>query len=156
LRLRGVDDPLRYFCDTAGGLGSKLGPVLFQLPPNFKQDLGRLGDLLVQLPPGLRAAVEFRNATWFADDTYTLLRDYNVALCVADTEEGTTPLVATADFGYVRLRDTYGPADLERWARDLATAGGDWQDAFVFFKHEEQGLGPELAQQFAALTSSAR
>lgn len=153
LRLRGVDDPLRYFCDTARGLGSKLGPVLFQLPPNFKQDVGRLGDLLVQLPPGIRAALEFRHPSWFADETYTLLRDYNAALCVADTEDGTTPLVATADFGYVRLRDTYGAEDLERWVHELTAAGRDWHDAFVFFKHEEQGLGPQLAQRFAELTS---
>src|SRR5207247_1600053 len=103
-RLRDVDEPLRYFCDTARTLGDKLGPLLFQLPPNFKKATDRLGDLLAQLPPGLRAALEFRHASWFDDETYALLRARNAALCVADTEDGTTPTVATADWGYVRLR----------------------------------------------------
>src|SRR2546430_776485 len=103
-RLRDVDEPLRYFCDTARTLGDKLGPVLFQLPPNFSKAADRLGDLLAQLPPGLRAAFEFRHASWFDDETYGLLRTRNAALCVADTDEGTTPTVATADWGYVRLR----------------------------------------------------
>jgi uncharacterized protein YecE (DUF72 family) len=107
-RLKGVDEPLRYFLDVARALGPKLGPVLFQLPPNFKKDLGRLGDLLVLLPPGLRAAFEFRHDSWFDDEVYERLRARNDALCVADTEKGTTPMVATADWGYLRLRDEGG------------------------------------------------
>ena len=126
-RLREFADPLRYFVDTAAGLGPKLGPVLFQLPPNFKKDLDRLGGLLDQLPAGLRCAFEFRHDSWFADDVYERLRAANAALCVADTEEATTPLEATADWGYFRLRDEgYTPADLEEWARAirrLAAAG---------------------------------
>jgi uncharacterized protein YecE (DUF72 family) len=103
-RLRGRR-ALRYFLDVVRGLGAKLGPLLFQLPPNFKKDAGRLGDLLALLPPDLRCAFEFRHASWFADDVYDLLRARHAALCVADTEAGTTPLVATADLGYFRLRD---------------------------------------------------
>src|SRR2546425_3067852 len=103
-RLRDVDEPLRYFCDTARTLGDKLGPVLFQLPPNFRKAADRLGDLLAQLPPGLRAAFEFRHASWFDDETYRLLRTPHAALCVADTEEGTTPTGPTADWGSAGLR----------------------------------------------------
>jgi uncharacterized protein YecE (DUF72 family) len=151
-RLRDVDDPLRYFTETIRPLGAKLGPVLVQLPPNFKQDLTRLKDFLTLFPADLRSAFEFRHASWFADDTYEALRGANAALCVADTDEGHTPLVATADFGYFRLRDEgYKKKDLETWAGTVRDLGQQWDDAFVFFKHEESGEGPKLAEKFAAL-----
>jgi uncharacterized protein YecE (DUF72 family) len=154
-RLRDVDDPLRYFTETIRPLGPKLGPILVQLPPNFKQDLARLKDFLTLFPADLRCAWEFRHASWFADDTYEALRAANAALCVADTEDGHTPLVATADFGYFRLRDEgYAKPQLEQWATKVKDLGTAWQDAFVFFKHEESGVGPELAQEFAALFGS--
>jgi uncharacterized protein YecE (DUF72 family) len=155
-RLKNVDEPLRYFCDTARGLGAKLGPVLFQLPPNFKKDTGRLGDLLVQLPPGLACAFEFRNESWFTDDVYERLRARRCALCIADTGKGHTPLVATADWGYLRLRDEgYTPKDLEAWARTIQELGAAWRDGWVYFKHEESGVGPALAQQLRALLPGA-
>jgi uncharacterized protein YecE (DUF72 family) len=132
-----VDEPLRYFCDTARALGDKLGPLLFQLPPNFKKAADRLGDVLARLPPDHRAAFEFRHASWFDDEVYGLLRSRNAALCVADTEEGSTPAVATADFGYVRLRAVkYSPDDLRRWLDTIHRIGSGWLDTFVFFKHE--------------------
>ena len=151
-RLRDIDDPLRYFLEMARKLGAKLGPLLFQLPPNFKKDLARLGDLLTQFPPDLRCAWEFRHESWFSDDVYDALRKSNAALCVADTENGTTPLVATASWGYLRLRDEgYGAGDLARWVETVRQLGAAWQDAYVFFKHEESGIGPKLAQQFEQL-----
>lgn len=154
-RLKFVDKPLAYFCDTTRGLGPKLGPILFQLPPNFKKDLARLVDLLPLLPPDVRSAWEFRHASWFADDVYDALKRRNAALCVADTEDGTTPLVATADFGYFRLRDEgYKKKDLERWRDTVHELGAGWRDAFVFFKHEESGIGPALAQKFTALATA--
>ena len=150
-RLRDVDDPLRFFCDTARLLGDRLGPLLFQLPPNFKKDTGRLADVLVQIPPDLRSAWEFRHESWFADDVYERLRARNAALCIADTEEGTTPAVATADFGYLRLRAVdYSDAALARWVETIRTVGAGWRDAFVFFKHEDAGSGPELAARLTA------
>jgi len=151
-RLKDIDDPLRFFLDIARMLGPKLGPLLFQLPPNFKKDVARLGDLLTQFPPDIRCAWEFRHESWFSDDVYEVLRKGNAALCVADTEEGTTPLVSTADFGYLRLRDEgYAKKDLEKWVGAVRDLGKSWRDAFIFFKHEESGIGPKLAQQFAAL-----
>jgi uncharacterized protein YecE (DUF72 family) len=146
-RLKNVDEPLRFFCDTARGLGDKLGPLLFQLPPNFKKDTDRLGDLLVQVPPGFHCAFEFRNDSWLAEDVYERLRARNAALCIADTEKGHTPLVATADWGYFRLRDEgYTPKHLEEWARTIERLGTGWRDAWVYFKHEESGVGPAFAQ----------
>lgn len=151
-RLKDVDEPLRYFSETALTLKDKLGAVLVQLPPNFKKDVTRLGDFLALVRPELRLVFEFRHASWFGDDVYGLLKTYNAALCVADTDAGHTPLVATADFGYFRLRDEgYDAKALEQWARDVRTLGAQWRDAFVFFKHEESGEGPKLAEQFAAL-----
>jgi uncharacterized protein YecE (DUF72 family) len=155
-RLRDVDDPVRFFCDTARLLGDKLGPLLFQLPPNFKVDAGRLADLLALLPPDLRAAFEFRNASWFSDEVYTRLAGRNAALCIADNDDGATPAVATADWGYLRLRATgYADDDLRGWLATMRRIGPRWRDAFVFFKHEDKGTGPALAQRLAALTAEA-
>ena len=126
--------------------------MLFQLPPNFKKDIARLSDLLTQFPSDVRAACEFRHASWWSDDVYELLRSTNTALCIADTEEGTTPLVATADFGYLRLRDEwYAEDSLRDWMQQVQAWGEAWTDAYIFFKHEEKGMGPKLARQFLTL-----
>jgi uncharacterized protein YecE (DUF72 family) len=152
-RLRNVDDPVRVFCDTVQTLGERLGPVLFQLPPNLARDTDRLADLLALLPPGLVTAFEFRHPSWFDDAVYERLRARNAALCVADTDAATTPLVATADFGYLRLRDEgYGDADLARWARTVRAMG--WKRAHVFFKHEDSGTGPAFARRFLDLSAT--
>jgi uncharacterized protein YecE (DUF72 family) len=151
-RLQNIDEAVRRFCDTAGLLGARLGPLFFQLPPNFKKDVSRLGDLLVQLPPDRRAAFEFRHPSWFADDVYDRLRARNAALCIADTEDGSTPAVSTADWGYLRLRAVdYTDAQLVEWVATMGRIGGDWRDAFVYFKHEERGTGPALARRFQTL-----
>jgi uncharacterized protein YecE (DUF72 family) len=151
-RLKNVDESLRFFLETARKLGPKLGPILFQLPPNFKKDVALLGDLITQFPADLRCAWEFRHASWFGDDVYEILRTGNAALCVADTAEGTTPLEATADFGYVRLRDEgYSKEAMQDWVGKVKALGTAWTDAFVFFKHEGKGEGPKFAATFAGL-----
>jgi uncharacterized protein YecE (DUF72 family) len=153
-RLRNIDEPLRLFLDVVRKLNAKLGPVLFQLPPNFKKDLARLGDLLTQFPTDVRAACEFRHASWWSDDVYELLRSTNTALCIADTEEGTTPSEVTADFGYVRLRDEgYSQDELGEWTKKIQALGSAWTDAYIFFKHEEKGMGPTLAREFLQLAA---
>ncbi len=154
-RLKDIDDNLRFFCETAAGLGERLGALLFQLPPNFKKDTARLANLLALMAPGLRCACEFRHESWFADDVYELLRTYNAARCVADTDENTTPLVATANFGYLRLRDEgYDTGQVAEWVGKVRELGAGWTDAFVFFKHEGSAEGPRLAQQFLERASS--
>ena len=141
-RLRDVDEPVRAFCDVTRGLGAHLGPLLFQLPPNFKKDVGRLGDILYMVPPELRMAWEFRHASWFADDVYERLRARNAALAIVEDEETTTPVLATADWGYLRLRAVdYTDAQLATWVDTIRTTGAGWRDAFVFFKHEERAPG---------------
>ena len=154
-RLRDVDDPVRFFCDTARLLGPKLGPLLFQLPPNFKADTGRLADVLALLPPDVRAAFEFRNPTWFTEEVYTRLAARNAALCIADNDDGATPSVATADWGYLRLRATgYGDGDLRGWLASMHRIGERWRDAYVFFKHEDEGTGPALGARLMSLVAT--
>jgi len=151
-RLSGVEDAVRFFTETVRTLGGKLGPLLFQLPPSFRKDTARLTGVLGQLSPDLRVAWEFRHPSWFADDVYALLAERDAALCIVDAEEGTTPDVPTASWGYVRLRDrAYTGSELESWAASLARPV--WRDAFAYFKHEDTGLGPALAADLAARIS---
>lgn len=148
-RLKDCGDALAFFCESARVLGAHLGPLLFQLPPNLKADVPRLAGFLKLLPSDIRAAFEFRHESWLTEDVYALLREAGAALCIADFGDKTTPVEATARHGYLRLRDEgYTPADLERWAMELISHAKSWEDAFVFFKHEEEGKGPEFAQAF--------
>ena len=147
-RLKDAGDSLGFFLRNASALGTALGPTLFQLPPNFKKDLPRLQEFLQLLPPRWRAAFEFRHSTWFDDEVYDALRARHVALVAADTDEGQAPVIATADWGYFRLRcTTYSRSDLETWAKRIGEQ--PWQEAFVFFKHEDDGgEGPRMAGEF--------
>ena len=148
-RLMGSEDAVKFFCDAARVLGAHLGPLLFQLPPTFRRDLARLEAFLKIVPADLRAAIEFRHDSWLTDDVYALLSAHNVALCIADFGDKTTPLRATARHGYLRLRDEgYQPADLERWAKTVKDQTPHWDETWVFFKHEDEGKGPEFAQAF--------
>jgi uncharacterized protein YecE (DUF72 family) len=102
------------------------------------------------------AAFEFRNASWLDGPVYERLQARNLALCIADTGDKTTPIVETADYGYFRLRDEgYQPADIERWAAEVQTHAGRWREAFVYFKHEDEGKGPEFGEALARLLGQA-
>ena len=153
-KLRGCADTLRYFCQVVADLESKLGVVLFQLPPAFKKDAALLASFLEEIPPGMRAAFEFRHESWLDDEVFALLKNKNVALCIAESEKLSTPIVATADYGYLRLRrEDYGSADMLRWAQAIREKSGVWSDAFVYLKHEESGVGPKLAGELRELLS---
>jgi uncharacterized protein YecE (DUF72 family) len=139
-------EPTREFVRRSEALGEKRGPLLFQLPPNLKADHTRLETFLAALPGGLEPALEFRHESWFRDETWSLLRTHGAALCIAQTDDLDTPLVATAPFGYVRLRREYEPAALADWAARLRAVEG-WQRVYVFLKHDE-GQAPALARGF--------
>jgi uncharacterized protein YecE (DUF72 family) len=146
-RLRNCADRVRQFLEAASLLGPKLGALLFQLPPNLKKDVGLLREFLDSFPPRVRAAFEFRHDSWFDDSVFDVLRDRQVALCIADSEKLSTPLVATAGFGYYRLRDEgYSAADISRWADVVHADAAGGREVFVYFKHEEEGKGPEFAR----------
>jgi uncharacterized protein YecE (DUF72 family) len=146
-KLQRCEDLLETFCTTARTLGPKLGILLFQLPPNFKKDASVLRAFLALLPEGTRAAFEFRDPSWFDPEVFEALQARNIALCVADSEKLHAPVEVTADYAYFRLRDEgYQQPDIEAWARtirELQQPG----DVFVYFKHEEQGLGPDFARR---------
>jgi uncharacterized protein YecE (DUF72 family) len=143
-RLKDAADATAYFLKVAATLGERLGPILFQLPPFFKKDAGVLREFLAGLPPGVSAAFEFRHPSWFDDEVSTLLADRGAALVAGDPDEGDPlPLIATAPFGYLRLRAaSYDLAGLQAWHARIAAQ--PWQKAFVYLKHEV--LGPAYAQ----------
>jgi uncharacterized protein YecE (DUF72 family) len=151
-KLKNCGDTMRYFCQVITDLEAKLGPVLFQLPPNFKKDTAVLAEFLAEVPAGLRAAFEFRNASWFDDEVFALLNSKNISLCINESADLSAPVVATADYGYLRLRrEDYTDADMERWAKTISDHEKVWPDAFVYLKHEERGIGPKLASQLLGL-----
>jgi uncharacterized protein YecE (DUF72 family) len=140
-------ETVAYLFETAKALGEGLGPVFFQTPPLLRKDVARLRGFLSLLPAGHPVAFEFRHESWFDEEVYGALRAHNAALVSADTDdsgEQGAPIVATADWGYLRLRRReYTDTDLSGWAdRILAQP---WGRAFVFFKHEEAGAGPAMA-----------
>jgi uncharacterized protein YecE (DUF72 family) len=140
-----------YMVKTLSTLGSRLGPVLFQLPPNMKADLERLREFLVKLPQGPRYAMEFRHESWFGDELVAALRERDVALVTIDQDDFSSPVLSTSSWGYLRLhRFDYSPAALGEWARRIKDQG--WSEAFVYFKHdhvpESEGSGPLAVQAF--------
>ena len=136
LKPESVTESIGFLYGNMGPLGDKRGPVLFQLPPNFKKDVARLQAFLALLPPDHGAAFEFRNDTWFSDDVYESLRSAGASLCLSEREDNAPPpLVETAPWGYVRLRlEQYSDADLAQWAKRLESTG--WKEIFVYFMHE--------------------
>jgi uncharacterized protein YecE (DUF72 family) len=152
-RLNGVEEEMGFLLDSARTLGVRLGPFLVQIPPNFKRDDDRLAAFLGLLPPGVRAAFEVRHPSWLVPEVFALLEKHGVALVASQTdEEPDITLTRTAPWGYVRLRKTgYEPAELDAWSRRIAETG--WEEAFIFFKHEQ--IGPDLAEKLTAAAGKA-
>lgn len=152
-RLKNAEEPLVRLLDVAAALKARLGPLLFQLPSQLAKDAGRLRDFLALLPQARQVAFEFRHASWFDEEIYQLLGDHQAALCIAEAEDGPeVPCVATADWGYVRLRrPDYREAELQTWVQRLRAQA--WADTFVFFKHEDEARGPRLATRFLEMAA---
>ena len=151
-RLKDAGEPTRTFCRETAVLKSLRGPLLFGLPPNFKKDVPRLRQFLGKLEKGTRVAFEFRNLSWFDDETFDCLRSHGCALCINDDkqESAWTELVHTTNWGYLRLRrGAYTTKALAAWLNKLQAQ--KWRDAYVFFRHEETGTGPRLATRFLKL-----
>jgi uncharacterized protein YecE (DUF72 family) len=147
-RLRDCADDVKYFLEVAATLGPKLGAILFQTPPYLRMNLEVLDGFLQMLPQGLMAAFEFRHNSWMEADVFSRLQARGLALCVADSENFSTPVEITAGYAYFRLRDEgYLPADIERWAQVIREKTAACSEVFVYFKHEEAGIGAEFAKQ---------
>ncbi len=152
LRAAEVVESVNGFMTAASELGPQLAALLFQLPPNLKKDLGLLKEFLALLPPKTTAAFEFRNTSWLDDEVFDALRARNMALCIADSEARETPIVTTADYAYLRLRDEgYGDADIAKWTESAKKLGETAKDVFVYFKHEDEGKGAAFGQQMMTL-----
>jgi uncharacterized protein YecE (DUF72 family) len=154
-RLKNTDEAVSYFLGVAGVLRNRLGPLLFQLPPDLVKDLSLLRGFLQTLPPRpYRAAFEFRHPSWFDDDVFALLRQHNASLCVSDgVGDLVVPCLATADWGYLRLRrQDYDTAQLMVWGKRIKAQS--WQEVFVYFKHEDTARGPLLARELIELTGA--
>jgi uncharacterized protein YecE (DUF72 family) len=146
-----VKDTVDYFAKVSSALDEKRGVVLFQMPPSFKLNIDRLKDFIEIIPEELKCAFEFRHEEWFNENVYDLLRKRNFALCLSDTdEEPVKELINTADWSYLRLRRLeYKKKDLSEWMKKIKSQ--NWKETFIFFKHEDEGKGPEFAKKFIEL-----
>jgi uncharacterized protein YecE (DUF72 family) len=150
-RLKDAGVDVEYLFRAENSLAQSKGAVLFQLPPSLRKNLRTLQNFLSLLPPDRSVAFEFRHPSWFDEEVFACLRERNCALCLADTEDAETiNLVPTANWGYLRLRRSdYTKTDLLSWKQRIL--GQNWDHAYVFFKHEDEGIGPKLAAQFLEL-----
>ena len=149
-RLKNAEEFLARFLSTLTGLAEqgKLGPVLFQLPPNLQADSALLVAFMAALPKGLAAAFEFRHVSWFADDIFSLLTEHGRALCVAETEERITPDVVTAGFCYYRYRKPqYSPQERQAMVERIHEHLSSGRDVYAYFKHEETPQGVLYARE---------
>jgi uncharacterized protein YecE (DUF72 family) len=146
-RLKDSKELVSHLFKVAAILKKRLGPVLFQLPPNFKKDAERLSDFLDLLPARCRAAFEFRHESWFDDEIFELLQIHRTALCIAEADNDfEVPFVASADWGYLRLRrENYTDAELKAWVKKVKKQ--QWSDAFIYFRHEDTAKGPKFAKR---------
>lgn len=139
---------VEFLLKNTSALATRLGPILFQLPPNLKKDLDRLRAFLATLPADRRYTIEFRHESWFEDDVFDVLRERDVPLCIIEQPDFASPVVSTASWGYVRLhRFDYDDAMMKTWAERLAAQ--PWSEAYVYFKHDEGiGSGPPAVDAF--------
>jgi uncharacterized protein YecE (DUF72 family) len=152
-RLRGARDAIDYFTDVAGALGERLGPVLFQLPPDLECDNALLADFLSELEGRVRAAFEFRHRSWFGDATMDTLHAAGAALCIAESDKLSSPVERTAPHVYMRLRkERYDDAELREWARRIRELARDSGEICAYFKHE--AAAPALAARLQELVSA--
>ncbi len=150
-RLKDAEADVDYLFRVAATLGSTLGAVLFQLPPHLRKDIERLKNFLSLLPGERAVGFEFRHPSWFDDEVFACLKERNRALCMAEMDDKeSSDLIATATWGYLRLRRSdYSRADLLNWKERVLAQ--PWDHAYIFFKHEDEGIGPKLAGEFLEL-----
>jgi uncharacterized protein YecE (DUF72 family) len=164
-KLRNVEGALQNFLSRAKLLGEKLGPLLYQLPPNMPRNDAVLEAFLHVLPSELCHVFEFRHESWLEEEVFDLLREYNAGFCIFDMPELTTPVIATADFAYVRFHGStglysscYTDAELEEWARRIASLGKDLKAAYIYFNNDAEAFAVRnaktLREKLTAITES--
>jgi uncharacterized protein YecE (DUF72 family) len=155
-KLKGPEEGLRRFFSPLAPLAQKLGPVVFQLPPRWRADPGRLAAFLDALPPGRRYAFEFREESWFGPGTYELLERHGAALCLWDLAGRRSPVRVTTDFAYVRLhgpggpyQGSYGDEALEVWAARMLEWRAAGISTYCYFDNDDRGHAPLDALRLA-------
>ena len=153
-RLQSAEKETDAFLEMASLLGKRQGPILLQLPPNFKKDVSRLDAFLKQVDGRAKLAFEFRNATWLDEEVYSCLRTHGAALCVTDRDElPETGVVHTTNWGYLRLwDDKYTDARLRKWLDGVNAQ--KWREVYVIFMHEDEGVSPKVAARFMKLADA--
>jgi uncharacterized protein YecE (DUF72 family) len=153
-KLQNAEQETDDFLSVAAVLEERQGPILFQMSPSFKKDVSRLETFLKHIAGRAKSAFEFRHASWLDDEVADCLRAYSAVLCVADGDDlPATELVRTADWGYVRLRDdNYTDERLREWIQRIRSH--KWDETYVFFMHEDTGIGPKLATRFIELAGA--
>jgi uncharacterized protein YecE (DUF72 family) len=157
-KLNNAQDGLNRFLENVELLGPKLGPILFQLPPNWEINMDRLATFLDILPVCHKYVFEFRNHSWNTSPVYDLLARYNASHCIFDLARYLSPFAITADFSYIRLhgpgdkyQGSYSDSQLEEWAQKI----GDWSKSlaavYVYFDNDERGYAPQAALRLKAL-----
>jgi len=157
-RLKNVEEPLQNFLERADLLNNKLGPLLYQLPPNMKRDDERLKAFLITLPVRYRHVFEFRHGSWFDDGVFNILRRYNAGWCVFDMPALTSPVVATADFAYIRFHGStglywsnYSDKELSSWAKRIAKLGENLKAVYIYFNNDVAGYALSNAKTLVRL-----
>lgn len=157
-RLKGVDEPLQRFLSRADLLQDKLGPLLYQLPPNMKCNEETLEAFLVGLPDKYRHVLEFRNESWLNNSVFTILRRYNVGFCVFDMPDVSCPVAATADFAYIRFHGStdlyasyYSDEELYGWAKRITELGKGLKTVYIYFNNDAEAYAVRNAQKMRQL-----
>jgi uncharacterized protein YecE (DUF72 family) len=149
-RLAIPSEALSYFLQVSSGLGNRLGALLFQLPPFLKCNEQKLAAFLSALPTGIPVAFEFRHDSWFNPQIYRILEEHAAALCIHDSDDGTTPLVVTSRLVYLRLRRSkYLPEARNQWLDRIRIWTAEGRDVFAYIKHEDNPDAPIIALEFA-------
>jgi uncharacterized protein YecE (DUF72 family) len=160
-KLRNVEGALENFLSRAKILGGKLGPLLYQLPPNMPRNDRVLEAFLQLLPPGLSHVFEFRHESWFDEEVFALLKEHNIGFCVYDMPDFTTPVVATADFAYIRFHGSgelygscYSDAELEVWPKRIAELGRGLTAVYIYFNNDAEAFAVSNAKTLAELLAT--
>jgi len=152
-RLKDAEEPIETFLSRARHLNEKLGPLLYQLPPNMHRNDERLDGFLSILPRELCHVVEFRHESWLDEEVFEILRRHNVGFCVFDMPDLPCPLMATTDFAYIRFHGSsglysscYSDEELKDWARRISGLGKDLEAVYIYFNNDAEGFATKNAQ----------
>jgi uncharacterized protein YecE (DUF72 family) len=157
-RLRDTNEAVTNFMSRAALLKEKLGPVLYQLPPGLHRDDARLEAFLSNLPPGYKHVLEFRHESWLRDEVYDILRWHQAGICVFDMPDLSCPLLATADFGYIRFHgsgslysSSYSDGELAEWAEKIKKLARNLEAVYIYFNNDVKGFAIKNAETMREL-----